>query len=74
MENEKSGNSGCGKIILAILGFILLLSPLNPFIEYKRSGEEEFLTNSSWLVMSVLAILYWVIVLPLITDKKNKHK
>lgn len=71
MENENSKKNGCGKVILAIIGFIILLSPLNPFIEYKSIGEDEFLTNSSWLVMSVLAILYWVIVLPLISDKKK---
>ncbi len=72
MEEEKSKKGGCGKVILAILGFILLLSPLNPFIEYKQIGEDEMLTNSSWLIMVILAIVYWAIVLPLISDKKNK--
>jgi hypothetical protein len=71
MENENSRKNGCGKVILAIIGFVFLLSPLNPFIEYKSIGEDEFLTNSSWLVMSILSILYWVIVLPLISDKKK---
>jgi len=67
---EKTDNGGCFKIIIAIVGFILLLSPLNPFVEYKSSGEDEILTNSSWLVVSVMAILYWVIIFPLIRNKK----
>jgi uncharacterized membrane protein len=71
MENETSNRKGCGKVILAIVGFILLLSPLNPFIEYKQSGDDEILTNSSWLVMSILSIIYWIIVLPLIKEKKE---
>jgi uncharacterized membrane protein len=71
MENEKTSKKGCGRLVLALIGFVLLLSPLNPFIEYKQSGEDEILTNSSWLVMVVLSIVYWAIVFPLIKDNKE---
>ena len=70
-DTQEKSKGGCFKFILAGLGFLLLISPLNPFIEYKHFGEDEFLTNSSWLVMSVLCIAYWVIVLPFITNKRK---
>jgi hypothetical protein len=70
MEEQKqnSKKQGCLKPILALLGFILLLSPLNPFIEYKNIGEDEFLTNSSWLVMVGLIFGYLFIVFRWIKD------
>lgn len=71
MEKDNLKKYSSGKIVLAFLGFILLISPLNPFIEYEQIGEDSRLTNSSWLVMVVLIILYWLIVLPLITGKKG---
>lgn len=61
-NNEKENNKGCwlGGIIL-IVGIVLIFSPLNPF--YETVGEDDFMTNSSWLVNMVLlgALLYFVI-------------
>ena len=58
MEEGKLNQGDCGKILLAIGGFILLLIPLNPFIEYKSFGKDERMTNSSWLIMVILSIIY----------------
>jgi hypothetical protein len=67
-EQTSNKNKGCLKPILALIGFIILLSPLNPFIEYKNIGEDKFLTNSSWLVMVALIFGYLFIVFKWIKD------
>lgn len=71
MENkDETKKAGCFKLILAGIGFILILSPLNPFVEWKKIGEEEYLTNSSWLVVTVMVFAYGYFVLKWLSDKK----
>jgi len=58
MEEKKGNKGGCLKLILALIGFFLIISPLNPFVEWNHVGEEEHLTNSSWLVVTVMVSAY----------------
>jgi|GEM_PF-617283 hypothetical protein len=61
---SKKNNSGCFKLVILGIGFLLLCSPLNPFLEFHQIGEEDYLTNSSWLVMTVLVFAYgWLAIM-----------
>lgn len=69
MENDnKTKKGGCLKLLLAGIGFILILSPLNPFLEWKNIGEEKILTNSSWLVVTVILFVYSYIIIKWLSD------
>ena len=68
-KNEKSNKGGCGKLILVGIGFILILSPLNPFVEWGHIGEEEYLTNSSWVVVTAMLFGYGYVVIKWLSDK-----
>lgn len=64
IKNEDNSNKGCWlPIIILIAGFSLIASPLNPFLEFRSIGEEDYLTNSSLLVTVVLiGGLIWFVV------------
>ena len=67
--SNKEKYSGCGKLILVGIGFILILSPLNPFVEFFNIGEEKKLTNSSWLVVTAMVFGYFYLVIQWLQDK-----
>ncbi len=69
METEKKANGGCLKLILAGIGFVLIISPMNPFIEWNEVGDEKYLTNSSWLVVTVMLFGYIYFVVKWVSDK-----
>ena len=67
--NETGSKGGCVKLILAGIGFLLILSPLNPFVEWNHIGEEEYLTNSSWLVVTAMLFGYGYLVIKWLSNK-----
>lgn len=68
-ENNKSPKGGCGKQILAGIGYLLIMSPLNPFIEWNYVEEERYLTNSSWLVVMAMLVGYTFLVVKWFSNK-----
>ncbi|WP_242157345.1 hypothetical protein [Aestuariivivens sediminis] len=61
-KDNKKSNSGCWKGLLVLLGgVILIFSPLNPFFE--TFGEDDIMTNSSWLINMILfgGLIYFVV-------------
>ena len=67
-ENKKSG--GCLKLFLIGLGYLVLLSPLNPFIEWRNIGEDRELTNSSYVLVIALLLGYTWLLTTFFSDKK----
>ena len=67
-QNKKSG--GCLKLFFIGLGYIVLLSPLNIFIEWRNIGEDRELTNSSYVVVIALLMGYTWLVITFFSDKK----
>lgn len=66
-NNDKGSYSkGCFVIILAILGWVLVLQP---FIETDR--ETDMLTNASWLSTMVISIVYWAAVYFIFLRNRN---
>lgn len=63
MSGEPARKRMWPRILLAMVGFVVIISPLNPFIEYKDVGDDEILTNSSFVVMAAISLGYWWIVL-----------
>ena len=63
-NDKKSSNKGCWIPILIFVGAaIFWVSPLNPFYETKMIGEEDYMTNSSWLITVVFfGGLIWFLV------------
>lgn len=56
-ENKKFPT---GKIILAAVGWLVILSP---FMNYTNVDGEEMLTTSSWLILLVFSYAYWHLIL-----------
>lgn len=69
ISKEEQNKGGCLKLLLSGLGFILILSPLNPFIEWNNVGEERFLTHSSWLVVTIILFAYGYLVIKWLSFK-----
>lgn len=63
-EKDTKSNKSCWYAIAVFIGGVMLIaSPFNPFYEKKYIGEEEYLTNSSWLItVLLLGALIWFIV------------
>ena len=64
MNQKKKSKTGCWVPIVIFLGAVLIwMSPLNPLMEFKYIGEEEYMTNSTWLLTIVfLGALIWFLV------------
>lgn len=71
VEDNKPKKVGCLKLLLAGIGFLILLSPLNPFIEWKDVGDDKMLTNSSWLVVTVMLFAYGYFALKWLSSGKD---
>lgn len=69
-KTDYKKSRGCLKLFLIAVGYLVLLSPLNPFIEWRNIGEERGLTNSSYVLVITLLFGYTWVVITYFSDKK----
>ncbi len=59
-ENKKNSNKGCLPLIIGGIALLVVLSLVYDGLEKEQFGEEEYLTNSSWLLWTgIIALVIW---------------
>jgi hypothetical protein len=68
--NSNSNSKGCLKLFLVGLGYVAILSSINPFLEWEYLGEDRQLSNLSYFIIAALLFGYTWIIIKYFTDKK----